>query len=266
MDCLRFASCMAENSEFVCRAVAAYIHHQLGIPTECVTDIPWQERERLFDQAKIHVLWLCGLPYVNKADSLAENIELLAVPVPEGARYQKRPIYFSDVVVNSESRYRSFKELRGGAWAYNEPRSHSGYNVVRYHLALRGERCKFFGRVVESGNHHMSLTMVLDGRVDATAIDSTVLEWEIAQRPEIGRLTRVIESFGPSPIPPWVVTRRVPEAQTTALRGLLLEMHQNRTGRAILAKARISRFLPARDGDYDPIRRIAQIAEQASLS
>jgi hypothetical protein len=63
---LKLASCMAENSENFCHAVARYINEHLDVSTEYVTGIPWQERERLFDDGDIDILWLCGLPYVQK--------------------------------------------------------------------------------------------------------------------------------------------------------------------------------------------------------
>jgi|GEM_PF-2838963 hypothetical protein len=68
MPVLQLASCMAENGEPFCQNVAAYIHTRLGIETGYVNDTPWQERERLFDEGKIQILWLCGLPYIHKAD------------------------------------------------------------------------------------------------------------------------------------------------------------------------------------------------------
>jgi phosphonate transport system substrate-binding protein len=92
------------------------------ISTRYVTGLPWQEREFLFDLGKIHILWLCGLPYVHKADVDESGLELLAVPVPRGERYLDRPVYFSDIVVRRDRPFRSFFDLRGASWAYNEPR------------------------------------------------------------------------------------------------------------------------------------------------
>jgi hypothetical protein len=74
MPVLKLASCMAENCEPFCQNVAAYIHTRLGIETGYVNDIPWQERERLFDEGKIQILWLCGLPYIHKADLRANDM------------------------------------------------------------------------------------------------------------------------------------------------------------------------------------------------
>jgi phosphonate transport system substrate-binding protein len=262
---LKLASCMAENSEPFCQNVAAYIQTRLGIKTGYINDILWQERERLFDEGKIQILWLCGLPYVHKADLRGSDIELLAVPVPAGPRYEGRPVYFSDFVVRKDSRFQTFEELRGSVWAYNEARSHSGYNIVRARLSELGETRGFFGKVVESGAHQISLQMILSSQVDGAAIDSTVLEWLVSQLSSMGEQIRIIDTFGPSPIPPWVVAKRVPEITRKKLRKLLLQMNGDPSGRSVLARARIARFTLSRDSDYDPIRRMARAAEQVTL-
>jgi phosphonate transport system substrate-binding protein len=257
---------MAENTEAFCRALAVYIHHRLAVRAEYVEGVPWQERERLFDRGEIQLLWLCGLPYVQKADSLDNHIELLAVPVPQGSRYHGRPIYFSDVVVRRKSCFESFEHLRGSVWAYNEPRSHSGFNVVRAYLAARGETDGFFKKVVESGAQSTSLEWILNGGVDVTAIDSTVLEWLVAQRPNLQNEIRVLASLGPSPIPPWVISKSVSEDQRFNLQSLLLGMDRDMAGCAVLRSGRIQRFVGARDCDYDPIRRMAETADRVSLA
>lgn len=73
---LRITSCMADNAEATCRAITAYPGKKLGIATEFVDCIPWQERERQLDAGLIHVCWICGLPYVWKADADDSVIEL----------------------------------------------------------------------------------------------------------------------------------------------------------------------------------------------
>lgn len=262
---LKLASCMAENSESFCHAVARYINEQLEVSTEYVTGIPWQERERLFDNRDIHILWLCGLPYIQKADAAAKDIEILVVPIPDGERYLGRPVYFSDIVVRRHSAYQSLLDLRAAAWAYNEPRSHSGYNVVRAYLSEFGQNEAFFGAVFESGAHTASLEMVLRGTVDGAAIDSTVLEWILAERNHVAGRIRVIETIGPSPIPPWVISTRVPETLRSNVRCILLAMHQDSLGRDVLESGRIERFAEALDSDYDPIRRMARAADRVAL-
>ena len=257
---------MAENSESFCRVLATYIARETGIAVEYIDAIPWQERELLFDRGEIQLLWICGLPYVHKVDSRANDIEILAVPVPVGERYKHQPVYFSDVVVRSASSYRSFLELRGARWAFNERLSHSGFNVVRAYLAEFRQNEDFFSEAIASGAHSASLDLLLAGVVDGTAIDSTVLEWLGSDRADLSGQIRIIESIGPSPIPPWVISRQVRAELRTQLRSLFLQMHKNPTGALILKRARLECFVPGVDEDYDPIRRMERKAESVLIA
>ncbi len=263
---LKFTSCMAENAEATCRAIVAWLGRTLAVRTQFVDGIPWEEREALLDAGHIDVCWICGLPYAWKADAPDAAVELCAVPVMRGERYADRAVYFSDVVVHSESRYASFADLAGATWAYNEPRSHSGHNVVLHRLATLERRAGYFGRVVESGAHQRSLCMIVDGEIDASAIDSTVLEAELERNPELARHIRVVDTLGPSPMPPWVVKKSLPRSLRADLRAALVEMHTDAEGAAILASWRIARFAAAADADYDPLRHMARVAANVRLA
>jgi phosphonate transport system substrate-binding protein len=258
---LRFTSCQAPVAEVFCSEVAAYVGHELGRSTELVSGIPWPERLRLFDSGRIHVCWMCGLPYTWRADRARKKVELLAAPVMASTRYRGRPVYFSDVVVRSDSQSRSFDDLRGAIWAYNEDTSHSGYGAVRFHMTRLGHRRGFFGRIIEAGYHEASVRMLLDGTVDASAIDSTVLDLLQERDPSLRSRLRLIDVIGPSPIPPWVVSLTVPPAMRAALRKTLLGMHTDPEGRAILERGRTARFVAVTDRHYDPIRSMARAPE-----
>jgi phosphonate transport system substrate-binding protein len=258
---MKITSIQAPNADFYCEHIAGYISDRLDLPVSFVTGLPWQERERMIDAGEVQVGWLCSLPYIWKADRPNPSIELLVAAIMEGERYEQKPVYFSDVVVRRGSQYKTFDDLKGAHWAYNEPNSHSGCNVVRYHLAILGELSGFFGAVTESGSHQDSLEMILDGRVHASAIDSTVLEIEIANHPSLRDRIRVIEILGPSPIPPWVVSRDLSGPLKDSLRTVFLEMHKNEAGWIILREAMIDRFVSVSDQNYDPIREMERIAK-----
>ncbi len=261
---LLITSCMAPITDRFVGALADYVARRLDIDARFVDEVRWQERERWLDEGRAHVGWLCGLPYVWKADG-AGALQLLAAPVMEGERYGGRPVYYSDVVVHRESRIASFEDLRSAAWAYNEPRSHSGYLLTRYNLALRGLNGDFFGRIVGAGSHQRALEMILAREIDGSAIDSTVLALVMEAEPEIGDQIRVLESWGPSPIPPWLVHREAPAALQQKVQQLLLDMHDHEEGRAVLKLARVARFVTVEDADYDPIRHMARQAENVTL-
>jgi phosphonate transport system substrate-binding protein len=257
---------MAENADSTSRAIARYIGSKVGIRTEFVVDMPWEQREYLFDIGEIQVCWICGLPYVWKVDAGQPAIELCAVPVMLRERYGNAPVYFSDVAVHRDSHFETFDDLRGTSWSYNERRSHSGYNVVRHLLAQIGETGGYFGRVIESGSHQASLRMILDRKIDASAIDSTVLEAEFRRDSAIESKIRIVKTLGPSPMPPWVVHKNVSDELRSAISKTLLEMHADPNGRCILDGWGISHFTTAEHSDYRPIQDMALNAEGVLLS
>ena len=227
--------------------------------------MPWEQRELLFDRGQIHICWLCGLPYVRKINGSKPAIELCAVPVMRHERYRNSPVYFSDVVVHRESRFETFEDLRGASWAYNERRSHSGYNFVRHHLSQLGEKGGFFGRVVESGSHQASLRMIVGRQIDASAVDSTVLEAEFRRSPALESTIRIVKTIGPSPMPPWVAHKSVPDELRAAIAQVLVEMYVDPDGRRILDLWGISHFVTAEHSSYRPIREMALAAEGVEL-
>jgi phosphonate transport system substrate-binding protein len=263
---LFFTSCQAPIAEKLCGGIVAYVGRRLGRDVAFIDAIPWEERLREFDSGRIDVCWMCGLPYVWRADGGEAGVELLAALVPAGARYEDRPRYFSDVVVRRDSRWSCFADLEGATWSYNEPTSHSGFNATRQRLARMGKERGFFGAVVMAGSHESSLQRLLAGEVDATAVDSTVLDLFAQRDPEGAQRLRTIDGFGPSPSPPWVIGRGVPEPLRAEIRAALLGMAEDAGGRDVLAAGLAARFAAVADADYDPVRRSAREAQAVDLS
>lgn len=256
---------MADNTAFFYRGLAAYLRERTGVDIHVLEDPPWQERQRQLEEGAAHVGFLCGLTYVRWADRGAPDVELLAAPVPRGERYGGRPVYFSDVVVRRDSAFRTFADLAGARWAYNEPGSHSGYNVVRAHLADLGAPEGYFGSAVEAGSHQRALQLLLNGTVDGAAIDTTVLELEQHRRPDVADHLRIVATLGPSAIPPGVISLSAPAPIRHALRQALLAMADDPAA-PLLHAAGLSRFAPVTDSDYDPIRRMDRRAAPVRLA
>ncbi len=262
-DALTLATCQAGNTVPISRAIAGYLSQRLARPVRFLDGLDWREAYAALASGRIDIGWICGRPYV---DLLAAGgpLALLAAPVMAGARYGGRPIYFSDVVVRRDSPFQRFADLRGASWAYNEPGSQSGYHVTRYHLARLGETGQYFGRIVASGGHVRSLAMILAGQIDASAIDSTVLEWQLARDPALAGRFRVVETLGPSPIPPLVVAGERGLALREQLRAALLALPETVEGQAFLALGGLSRFAAVNDSDYDAIRAMAKVAKDTA--
>ena len=259
-EVLSLSSCMACNMDFLGYGLAPYLEEKLGFETAYVANMPWRERERRFDTGAIQVLWICGKPYVKKARDITSGMRLLAAPVRQGARYQGQAVYFSDIVVHRSSRFRSFEDLKGGSWAYNEPNSHSGHTTILYHLASLNQDGDYFSHVVESGSHERSLRMIRNLQIDGSAIDSTVLEDEIARRPSLADEIRVLGTIGPSPAPPWLIREDLPTELQDKLEDIFWNMHKDPHGKRILDNAKIASLAPVTDSHYDKLREMDEIA------
>lgn len=81
------------------------------------------------------------------------------------------------------------------------------------------------------GSHLASLDLVAAGAADGAAIDSTVLGWVSAQRPELRERVRVVASWGPHPIQP-VVARATLPGETVRAVAAALRTFDPRTGPA----------------------------------
>jgi phosphonate transport system substrate-binding protein len=248
---LRIATFLAPNLLPFYASLVRRIGERLGAPAELFVGTAYAQMLTDADAG-----FLCGLAYLELAGGPGAALEPLAAPVPRGERYGGRAISFSDVVVRRDSPFRRFADLRGRSWSYNEPLSHSGYGVTRYHLVRLGETRGFFGRVVEAGWHERSLQLVCDGHVDASAIDSHVLAVALRDRPGLAGRLRVIDSLGPSTTQPFVASRRLPGPLRAAMRAALLGVGGDPGAREALGHALVDGFAPVDDGSYDDLRRM----------
>jgi phosphonate transport system substrate-binding protein len=168
--------------------------------------------------------------------------------------------------VNASSKFFTFEDLRGARCAFNEPGSHSGCNILRYHLAANGWAADYFGSVVRSGSHRNSIRMLREGTIEVAAIDSSVLELETASDPAIANELRTIATLGPSPAPPWVVHTSVPGELRQALRRAFVSMNKHPAGLEILRNGQLLGFAPVCDSDYHRMRDMDRIATPVKFS
>jgi phosphonate transport system substrate-binding protein len=256
---LRIVSFLAPNLLGLYEYLARAIEEQLDYPTQLMTAASYA------DIADADLAFLCSLAYVEMASQGKAPVEPLAAPVLCGERYGGQPIYFSDVIVRRDSPFQSFADLRGRSWAYNEPRSQSGYGITRQRLLELGETGGYFGRVVQTGWHERSLRQVLAGEVDASAIDSHVLAVSLRDEPKLAAQLRIIDSLGPSTIQPVVANRRLPDYLKIELRTLFLAIADKPAARQVLRRAFIECFVAVDDSSYDDIRAMRGAAAAANF-
>ena len=258
---IRFATFLSPILYGTYEHIARYIGEKVDCPTTLRVGQSFEE----FAEGQIDVAFICGLPYVRMASQYNCPVELLAAPVLIGKRYRHRPIYFSDVIVRNESPYTCFDDLRGCVWAYNERASHSGCNLVCYSLLERGKSPEYFGETVKSDSHLRSLEMVLEGEVDAAAIDSHLLDVLRSRDVKLATRLRVVDMLGPSSIPPVVVSKRVAKEIKCRIQQALITMHLDDCGARGLREGLIERFVVVVDEDYGDLRGMLRRVDKVAF-
>jgi phosphonate transport system substrate-binding protein len=241
--------------DFICR----HLGRRLGVATELFVG------ETYDDLADVDVSFVCGLAYIELCGPGRLPLHAVAAPVLAGERFGGRPIYFSDVIVHRDSRFRTFADLQGASWCFNEPLSHSGYGITRYRLVELGRTAGFFGRVIEAGFHQRSIHLVRGGGADASAIDCHVLALAIRDDPSLMQEVRIIDSLGPSTIQPVVVAGWLPDDLREGIRQALVEMGADPLARPCLERGLIERFVAVDDGAYDDLRRMRAACAEAGF-
>jgi phosphonate transport system substrate-binding protein len=214
---------------------------------------------------EVDFAFMCGLPYVRLRREADPPVTLVAAPVLDGARYEGRPIYFSDVIVPADSPVTEFEELRGRSWACNGFDSHSGALVVLHHLLLMGENGSFFGRVEVSGSHQHSIRRVAAGEVDGSAIDSQVLAVELRNHPELADRVRVVASLGPSTNMPLVACATTSEWLFRRVAEVITCLGSDQRDCEGLRPGLFRGFVKIDDAAYDDIRQMLDAVEDAHL-
>ncbi len=258
---LRLVSYLAPSIFPLYEAVADALGARLGLTVELTAGAGYDS----FTADHPDMSFICSLAWIHLAELGHTSGVPIAAPVLSGPRYGGRPIYYSDVIVATDSDARCFLDLRGQTWAYNEQLSQSGYGITRYHLASLGETSGFFGEVVAVGSHTTAIRRVAAGEVDGSAIDSQVLEVALRLDPRLGDRIRIIDQLGPSTIQPVTLSARLPADLRSQILGILVSLHEDSRVAPRLASCLVDRFVPAGPDSYQDIRHMLDTCRRAGF-
>lgn len=247
--------------------VVDYLADTLSIPTslhaeESVSG-PAPDRNPLVS-GEADLAWMCTPSYLWSRARTPGAVALVpAAIVFDDARNDGLPYYYSDVVVHRDSDASTFRDLRGQRWTYNDTSSQSGYFNLLQALARRGETLSYFSSVSASGSHRASLRRVVRGDADAAAIDSNVLGHVLRSDPTLRHAIRVLTSWGPHAMQPFVASTAVGVERVDAIARALLDMHRSPSGEARLRAHGVRRFAPIQPSFYADERRALAAGEGA---
>lgn len=270
------AAFVSEKGMAVYKDLADYLSKKLGWNVRVVSGLSYTEADEMLEKGMIQVGGVCGLPYIH---SFAQSkYELLAIPVmalkkgrwADAPGYEDVPgKYYSYTIVHKDSPIGSWAELKGRKYAFNDMNSNSGYNMPRYKLVQLGAKSwnEYFSKVIVSGSHEESIRLVANKTVDASSVDSLVLDYDRHISETNAMNVKIIEVLHPggAGTPPMVISKKAEPSVKEKLTDALLNMNKDPEGIKVLEKALMLRFDPPNDSNYDDIRKMEKAAKDAGF-
>jgi phosphonate transport system substrate-binding protein len=233
-----------------------YIAEKLGREIELVQRKTYGQINELFTTEQIDLAFICSGPYATGKDRC--GFHALAVPQING-----KHLYHSYLIVNKESPYKEFSDLKGKIFAFTDPDSNTGRLVPAYWLSLQGETPEnYFGKTTYTYSHDNSIMAVAMELVDGAAVHGQIREYYNARNPVYTSKTRVIKKSIGFGNPLLVAARQLSSRTKKDISDLLFVMHQDRKGKKILDELMIDRFIAPDDQWYKPILAMKQKCDQ----
>jgi phosphonate transport system substrate-binding protein len=227
-----------------------YLSAKTGRPVELVQRRTYLEVNDLVERGEVDLAFVCTSAYIAGQDEF--GMQLLAAP-----QVNNETVYYSYLIVPSNSPAMDMADLRGKVFAFTDPISLTGRAYPTYLVEQFGNSPEtFFGRTFFTYSHDEAIYAVANGLADGAAVDSLVYDFAVSRDASLGQKTRIIHTSPAFGIPPVVVSPGVRPQVAAELQSLLLEMSKDPDGQAALQAIGIDRFVLIEDHAYDSVRSL----------
>ena len=203
----------------------------------------------LLVEEKVQVAGLGPLSYIE-AKGRNPQIEPIAAPINKNTG---RPWYKSAMIVNNASGIKTIEDLKGKRLGFVSKLSTSGYMFPAVHLLNLGFKFDSdFASVQFFKSHDKTLAALLDGQVDAVAIELDVYN----QAKETGKVNdsyQVIWESEPIPQSPIVVSQKLPPQLIAELKEAFISAPIGMLNNEGVAS---NGYTLMQDSDYDRVRQV----------
>jgi ABC-type phosphate/phosphonate transport system substrate-binding protein len=244
------------------RALFDWLSRRSGVLLRYIEHAAPAPLEELWSRTDLAATFMCGYPFA----SASPQPLIVAAPVPSPPRYQRRPVYCTDFVVRTDSRYRTLGDTFGGRIGWTVHHSQSGFNAVRHHL-LRYRRAGSEPLFTHSVGPLVTPRKVIDammsGSIDVGPLDSYVHDLLKRHEPATAAQLRTVESTAMTPIPPVIASPTTAPDTIERLRQGLLAASSDAGAAPWLDELLLAGFAPVEPADYAQLLTQARDAQAA---
>jgi len=183
-------------------------------------------------------------------------IKMLGVEPVARPRYADgASTYYGMVFVRKGSGIRTAEDMRGKRMVFVDRATTAGYllPLSYFHSIGIHDFRQWFSEYYFSGTHEDAIYDVLNGKAEVGAAKNTVLYRLAAKDIRIAQNLEVLATSPHVPANGLAVRHDLPDEIKEALQSILLELHKNETGQAILEEMNMERFIETTAGDYQPV-------------
>lgn len=201
------------------------------------------EVNNLLREKKLDFAFICTGAFIQAKKEFP--LDILVVPIVKG-----RPYYNAYIIVNKNSKIQNFDDLKNKSFAFTDPLSNTGYSYIINLLNKNNMTVNYFGKTIFTYAHDYSIQAVSRNFVDAASIDGLVFDYLEKFQPEKVKDIRIIQKSKDFGIPPFVVRADLDTDIKAKLTDVMLNMHNDESGKKILDKILIDKFIEAEENLY----------------
>lgn len=227
-----------------------YLQSKLEKPVVLLQRKTYREVNDLVQEGGADIAFVCSGGFV--AGNNLFGMELLVAPQVNGqVQYQ------SYIITRIDSGIDKLSVLKGHSFAFTDPMSFSGRIAPVYMISRLGmDPEAFFGRTFYTYSHDNAIKAVVDGIVDAAAVDSMIFDYALLKDPGVKEKVKIIDKSFMVGTPPVVVNPQVNTETKNRIKAILLAMHQDTEGKKALEPLQIDRFIDADERNYALLKNV----------
>ena len=236
--------------------LAEYLSKELGRPMTIHIENTYESHVNAVGTGEVDIAFMGPASYIKLTQKYGKRPLLAAFETKGGRTFR------GVIVVRKDSPIKTLSQLRGKKVAFGDVNSTMSYLVPRSMLLEAAIDLNQLGKIDFVGNHENIALGVLSGSFDAGALKEDVFK----QYEQEG--LRALAVSDPMPDHLFVARAGLPEDVVRKITKSLLSLKDTEDGRRILGSLQntLIALVPARDEDYDPLRRVLDSLARAGVN
>lgn len=232
-----------------------YLERTVGMKVDFVPVNDYPAAVEALVNKQVELVWFGGFTYVQAQIRSGGKI----IPI---AQREEDTNFRSVFITQTNSGIKRLADLKGKQVSFGSPSSTSGHAMPRSFLLDAGiDPEKDFKRVAYSGAHDATIAAVVNGRVDAAALDITVWRKFVSENKVDTTKVDVFFTSPPFYNYNWSVHADMPAPLREKITAALLNLNMNNPeGKEILTLNRATKYIPTKPENYKGLENAGRSA------